>query len=122
MLHRGFANGQRNRPSTAGTYFTPPAVRPPAIHHPKEEDFSMKTVSMLLVLVAFALVAAASALADTWGDQINGPSRFLLLPGYGGRAVLDQETGLVWEQSPGTTLQKWPNSQFSCTQKTVGNR
>ena len=40
----------------------------------------------------------------------------------GGAAVLDKETGLVWEQSPDTTSQNWLSSRFLCINKNVGGR
>lgn len=36
--------------------------------------------------------------------------------------VLDKETGLVWEQSPGTTTVDWTTAMFSCQNKSAGNR
>ena len=40
----------------------------------------------------------------------------------GGAAVLDKETGLVWEQSPLTTEDRWPAVRGQCTIRTVGGR
>ncbi len=57
----------------------------------------------------------------TW-DQIipNAADRFKLV--MGGAAVLDKETGLVWEKSPDTTNQLWASAIFGCAQKIVGGR
>jgi len=48
--------------------------------------------------------------------------RFIVLSNWNGGAVLDRETGLVWEQSPSTALRSWANSLTSCNRLTVGNR
>ena len=37
-------------------------------------------------------------------------------------AVLDRETGLVWEKSPGTQLYAWTDAFNACTQKYLGPR
>ena len=58
----------------------------------------------LIAMIAFVGFAAL-ALADpgtTWDDKINGHHRFKVLREFGGAAVLDKETGRVWEQSPST--------------------
>jgi hypothetical protein len=56
----------------------------------------------------------------TWSQMLPAATRFQLV--LGGAAVLDKETGLVWEQSPSTTTEVWVDAQFSCWRKTVGGR
>ena len=42
---------------------------------------------------------------------------------FGGAAVLDKETGIVWEQSPDVELLDWDNAmRFACHNKVVGGR
>ncbi len=55
--------------------------------------------------------------------------RFIVLSNWidtdhpsGGAAVLDRETGLVWEQSPQTTNHGWSTSRFQCNSRTTGGR
>ncbi len=80
--------------------------------------------STLIAIIAF-VVFPALAIADrgtTWDKQINGPGRFMVLSQFGGAAVLDKETGRVWEQSPSTSYFIWFNALFHCYQLEVGGR
>jgi hypothetical protein len=77
----------------------------------------------LVALVAMVTLGPVTALADTWGEPINVPgARFIVLSSYNDEAVLDLETGLVWEQSPSTATETWLDAQVSCNVKAVGNR
>ncbi|HWG96103.1 MAG TPA: hypothetical protein VN647_03370, partial [Nitrospira sp.] len=40
------------------------------------------------------------SLTQSWDKKLPGASRFTVLSDFGGAAVRDNETGLVWEQSP----------------------
>jgi uncharacterized protein DUF1566 len=83
----------------------------------------MKQLYVSLIAVFFLFPLSAAAGGVPWGEPNNTPGgRFIELSSYNNEAVFDSETGLVWEQSPSTTLQTWENAQFSCNQKTVGNR
>lgn len=57
----------------------------------------------------------------TWSKKIiDASKRFELV--LGGDAVLDKETGLVWERSPSTTLTNWYRAFFQVYDKEVGGR
>jgi Protein of unknown function (DUF1566) len=99
----------------------------------------------LIVLLTIAF-AASRAQAQTiapgpyypppsWDQTLPSSTRFIILSNFGFavQAVLDRETGLVWEQSPSTSTSfPWsPTVGFStttttaathCNQLTVGNR
>src|SRR6266581_4918373 len=57
---------------------------------------------------------------DPGGACPSNSSRFTCV--MGNAAVRDNETGLVWEQSPATTTHTWAAARFQCTDRTVGGR
>ena len=48
--------------------------------------------------------------------------RFVVLANWNSEAVLDRETGLVWEKSPELTLRDWQTALGVCNQKALGGR
>ena len=95
----------------------------------------MKRAQKLLVglLVLGVLAGAAGpARADapgpyyatpSWDQTLPSATRFIVLSNLGSAAVLDRETGLVWEKVPdGTNTYAWEDAQFHCNQLTTGNR
>ena len=87
----------------------------------------MRTSIRLATLTMCFLLAAAQAHAQTWSVQINNGNRFRVLAQFGNAAVLDQETGLVWERTPSATQHQWQDEQLAtahivCATKSVGNR
>jgi hypothetical protein len=58
----------------------------------------------------------------SWDRKMAPANRFVVLTNWNSEAVLDKETGLVWEQSPETLPSTWSNACFVCANKTVGNR
>src|SRR5438034_5037361 len=84
---------------------------------------------MVLALVGFAANPAGAATTaggpyyanPSWDQQLPASTRFIVLSNWidaahpsGGTAVLDRETGLVWEQSPSTAVFSWQEAQFHC--------
>jgi hypothetical protein len=57
-----------------------------------------------------------------WDQVLPAATRFAVLADFGGAAVLDKETGLVWEQSPATTTHTWSAARFQCRGRTTGGR
>jgi hypothetical protein len=80
------------------------------------------TVIALISFVVFTSSAYSGHQDPPWDHQINGPARFRVLSDFNGEAVLDRETGLVWEQSPSTTTRTWFAAHSHCNVETVGNR
>jgi hypothetical protein len=48
--------------------------------------------------------------------------RFIILPAFNSDAVLDKETGLVWEKSPQTASARWSVARHICAEKSVGGQ
>jgi hypothetical protein len=58
----------------------------------------------------------------SWDQQLPASTRFIVLSNWASAAVLDRETGLVWEKSPSTSTFTWLNAQIHCNVLNVGNR
>jgi len=54
-----------------------------------------------------------------WDTNNPSASRFTVLTDFGGAAVRDNNTGLVWEQSP-AMMATWTDARLQCVDKNVG--
>ena len=68
-----------------------------------------------------ALVRPSYAM-PAWEQTLSGPTRFVVLSNFGGAAVLDRNTGLVWEKVPQTVAVTWNGARFTCINKNVGGQ
>lgn len=86
-----------------------------------------------LIAVGLFFVVAGQAQAQTtssgpyyampsWDQTLPAATRFIILSNFSSQAVLDRETGLVWEQTPATTRVSQGSAISGCTKKTVGGR
>jgi len=57
-----------------------------------------------------------------WDRKLPAAFRFLVLTNWENEAVLDRETGLVWERTPDTLPQSWAGAKLACLNRTVSNR
>ncbi|HYP12407.1 MAG TPA: DUF1566 domain-containing protein, partial [Bryobacteraceae bacterium] len=55
-------------------------------------------------------------------DTSSTCSRFLLLSNWNNEAVLDRETGLVWERTRDYLLYNWADANRHCNRRTTGGR
>ncbi|MBH0185838.1 MAG: DUF1566 domain-containing protein [Nitrospira sp.] len=73
------------------------------------------------------LVQAASGVGPyfpepAWDRKLPASTRFFILTNWENAAVLDKETGLVWERSPPSTELIWSAARVECMSRTTGNR
>jgi hypothetical protein len=58
----------------------------------------------------------------SWDQTLPSATRFIILSNFNSAAVLDRNTGLVWEKSPATVSATWGSARSSCANKNVGNQ
>lgn len=81
------------------------------------------------------LLVAGRASADAQGVPADHPGvtqnrdkalpaaqRFVILSAFANDAVLDKQTGLVWEKSPQATSTRWSVAHRTCIEKNVGGQ
>jgi len=57
-----------------------------------------------------------------WDQVLPAAQRFVVLMAFNNEAVLDKETGLVWEKSPQTAGVSAATARLACGNKVVGGR
>jgi hypothetical protein len=92
---------------------------------------------LILGLVALCLLAGVALTASpaqaasgpgpyfaepAWDRNMVTSNRFLILTNWNSEAVLDKETGLVWERSPEAIDHTWSEARSQCVTRTTGNR
>ncbi len=91
----------------------------------------MKLTTLVIVFAALFLFQGYGAAAPpsksetlhSWNIKIDDATkRFRVLGDFNNEAVLDRETGLVWERSPLTTIHQWSPARLQCTNRTTGGR
>jgi hypothetical protein len=60
----------------------------------------------------------------SWAQKFSGSQRFICLWDWNNQAVLDQETGLVWQRTPevATESKNFPDAVFACYLTATGGR
>lgn len=86
---------------------------------------SVMVVGVWVVPAGAAPVAkedSHAGLTQNWDKVLPSAERFLVLAGFGGAAVLDKETGLVWQRTPDSSLQTRNQARGGCLRATTGGR
>jgi Protein of unknown function (DUF1566) len=83
-----------------------------------------KSVLALALLATAAFVHAPVSAQTTqngpyyatpsWSQTLPASTRFIVLSNFNNAAVLDRETGLVWQRNPTGSAQNWVNAAISC--------
>lgn len=63
-----------------------------------------------------------AGVTPNWDKVLPVETRFTVLADFGGAAVRDNETGLVWEKEPALTTATWGYALSGCANKAVGGR
>jgi len=58
----------------------------------------------------------------SWSFKLPASERFVVLAEFNNAAVLDKETGLVWEKEPSISARGWESSTLYCVEKYLGGR
>ena len=84
---------------------------------------------MVLALVGFAANPAGATppggpyyATPSWDQTLPASTRFIVLSNMSNAAVLDRETGLVWEQSLSTLSFTWEQAHGHCNGLSTGGR
>jgi Protein of unknown function (DUF1566) len=90
--------------------------------------YALGLISLGMIGIASGPAGAVNAngpyyATPSWDQKLPASTRFIVLSNWNNEAVLDRETGLVWERSPSTTAGfKWDAALNECAQRTVGGR
>jgi enamine deaminase RidA (YjgF/YER057c/UK114 family) len=111
-----------------------PGVAPTWAQNPTPQQQQLRQILDKLDQV-LAATKAASAEAESaksagnehiqtmqWDKAMPASQRFVVLTAFNNDAVLDKETGLVWEKSPQSAAVSLPNARLACANKAVGGR
>ena len=82
-------------------------------------------IGMGIAISAPALAANAVGpyyATPSWDQTLPAATRFIVLTNMNSEAVLDRETGLVWEQSPSTSTNSWGSASIHCLTLSKGGR
>jgi len=80
---------------------------------------------MLIGSPSTALPEKDAILAEiirNWQDAHPSDSRFVRMPAFHHDAVLDKDTGLVWELAPQTTRVTWNEARTTCMGRVTGGK
>ena len=81
-------------------------------------------VGLAVGCLALAGLGSGATPAEAQDSPTGQPSasRFVVLEAFSNEAVLDNETGLVWETIPARAATIWKNAGNICAKKTVGGK
>lgn len=84
----------------------------------KKESYVASAVIVMAIAVMTFLPVTATA-EGLWSKKLPAAERFVVLADFNNEAVLDKETGLVWEKSPSGSRHGWSDR---CADLALANR
>jgi uncharacterized protein DUF1566 len=99
-------------------------------HHKRRIRFMLGLLAVGF-LMGVALTASPAQAASgvgpfmpqpAWDRKLPAATRFYVLSDWNHEAVLDKETGLVWERTPDPLPAEWGLAKYLCLNRIVGNR
>lgn len=88
----------------------------------KSRNMNFSSIVLLSASLFVLSGTATDAQASTpWDTQIT-TNRFKVLSAFDGQAVLDRETGLVWERSALGRFRDWYDAVYQCRIRRTGGR
>jgi hypothetical protein len=93
-----------------------------------------RTLPYIAGIIGLAIVSTASNVfaqttangpyyaTPSWDQTLPAATRFIVLSNFASNAVLDRETGLVWERSPSASRMTWFLATGACEPLSNGGR
>ena len=88
-----------------------------------------KRLGLIALVGQLACGSVAHAQSQSWDKVLAASRRFVVLDAFGGEAVLDKETGLVWQRTLGRggvldadDRRNWFGAHNQCVTQQTGNR
>lgn len=66
--------------------------------------------------------ALIATIIHDWQQSHGAEQRFVILREFNNEAVLDKDTGLIWEIAPRPTAITWNEARATCISRTTGNQ
>lgn len=90
-----------------------------------KKNATRRTMTAAIVALSGHICAVSPVHAGsvpTWDKTVEGSGRFKVLATFDGDAVLDKETGLVWEKRLSAAAQPFSGALLGCATSFTGNR
>jgi hypothetical protein len=68
------------------------------------------------------LVTSFGDVSRSWSAALPSAQRFVVLSAFDDDAVLDKNTGLVWQRAPRISERFWPSAQYACLNARIGGQ